>query len=118
VAVLPETLTTLTGQIGATVVRREPVRVWSMSGVERLHLQDGTTAILKYAVERFAGEAAVLAHAAGHGVPVPRLLASTVQADGSGAMLLEDLGEPVKEADLQDAAAAAVAIHACPPLKG
>jgi hypothetical protein len=117
-AVRPDTLTTLADQIGATVLRREQVRAWSMSAVERLRLNDGSAVILKYAAEVFAGEAAVLTHTAAHDVPVPRLLASALQEDGSVVMLMEDLGEPSREADLEDAAATAVAIHACPPMAG
>jgi hypothetical protein len=118
VAVRPETVQALAEQIGAAVSTREKVRVWSMSGVERLHLDDGSTVILKYAVERFGAEPAILRHAASHDVPVPAVLASTVQPDGSAAFLLEDLGEPIREATLLDAAQAAVAIHRCPPMDG
>jgi phosphotransferase family enzyme len=119
VAARPDTIAALVGQLGAEVDHREEVRVWSMSGVERLHFTDGRTVILKYAVNRFAQEPDVLRHAAGHGVPVPQLLASTIQPDdGNVVMLMEDLGEETCEAALHDAAAAAVAIHRCPALDG
>ncbi|WP_433144946.1 phosphotransferase [Actinomadura nitritigenes] len=118
VAVWPETVSDLAEQIGVTVKGRTKVRVWSMSGVERLDLVDGRTVILKYAVQRFGEEPAILRHAAEHGVPVPKVLASKVQPDGSAAFFLEDLGDRVREATLQDAAQAAAAIHRCPPMDG
>jgi hypothetical protein len=117
-SVRPAVLNALADEIGVKVERREEVRVWSMSAVERLHLGDGSTLILKYADEVFADEPAVLTHAAEHGVPVPRLLTSTRQTDGSAVMVLEDLGESVREPTLADAATAAVSIHQCPPLAG
>ncbi|GAA4232008.1 hypothetical protein GCM10022254_30790 [Actinomadura meridiana] len=63
VAIRPETVNALTKQIGAVVTAREQVRVWSMSGVERLLLDDDRTVILKYAVERFGSEPIILRHA-------------------------------------------------------
>lgn len=117
-SVRPATLTELSARLGASIVRREGVRAWSMSAVERLYLDDGSTTILKYAVVDFAAEAGVLAHVAAHGAPVPRLLADKVQDDGSVVMVMEDLGEEVREAGLKDAAEAAVAVHTCPPLQG
>jgi hypothetical protein len=101
-----------------SIVRSDVVRAWSMSAVERLYLEDGSTAILKYAVADFAAEAGILAHATAHGVPVPRPMASTLQADGSLVMIMEDLGAEIRAAGLKDAAEAAVAVHACPPLPG
>jgi hypothetical protein len=86
-----------------------------MSGVERLFLTDAKTAILKYAVEVFAAEPRILRHAAHHGAPVPSLWADLSQDDGSTVMIMEDLGPQTREADLRDAARAAVAVHACPP---
>jgi Phosphotransferase enzyme family len=117
-SVRPAVLNALANEIGVEVERREEVRIWSMSAVERLHLADGATLIMKYADQVFADEPAVLAHAAKHGVPVPRLLSSTRQPDGSAVMILEDLGESVREPTLANAATAAVSIHQCPPLEG
>ncbi|MFC5183200.1 aminoglycoside phosphotransferase/kinase family protein [Actinomadura harenae] len=117
-SVRPAVLDALAGQIGASIERREEIRVWSMSAVERLTLSDGSTLILKYANEVFADEPDVLRHAAAHGVPVPKLLTSTRQPDGSVVMITEDLGDPVREPTLADAATAAVSVHTCPPLDG
>ncbi|GHJ34635.1 phosphotransferase [Streptomyces sp. TS71-3] len=89
---------------------RAAVRVWSMSGVERLTFPDGTTAIFKYAQRPFDGEAQALRLAHKLGVPVPELHASAV-LDGWLGMLLEDLGTPIREADDLDGAAAAVVLH-------
>lgn len=115
VAVRPATLNALTDRLGITIQRREEIRVWSMSGVERLFLADAETAILKYAIEVFAAEPRILEHAARHRAPVPRLWADLSQDDGSVVMIMEDLGPQVREATLADAATAAVAVHKCPP---
>lgn len=104
----------LVSQIGDHWLSREPVRVWEMSGVERVRLRDGNTVIFKRAVEPFTDEARILDHVARHGLPVPALLAST-RRHGVLGMLLEDLGEEAPEPGLDDAAAAAVAVHQIPP---
>jgi Phosphotransferase enzyme family len=98
-------------------VDREPMRVWEMSGVERLHPPQGGTVIFKYAQAPFHGEARVLAHAARHGVSVPQLL-DAAERPGMLGMLLEDLGPALREPTLAEAAAAAVAIHRVPGLPG
>jgi hypothetical protein len=113
------------GQLGiaGTDVVREPIRVWSMSGVERLRLRTGETRVFKYAMGPFAGEPRVLRHAAHHGVAVPRVYDAVTMhcpdgSDDSMGMLMEDLGPASREAGLADAAAAAVAVHAVPPILG
>ena len=97
--------------------QREPLRVWALSGVERVHLASGTTVFLKYARAPFTDEPRVLAHVADHGVPVPALLASAVNGD-TMAMVLEDLGDSDRDATTGDAARAAVTTHATPPPPG
>lgn len=92
---------------------REPIRVWAKSGVERLHLAGGGTVVFKYAQEPFDREHLALALAARGGVPVPRVLAAQT-APGTLAMLLEDLGQPVRDASEQDAVHAAVGVHRVP----
>ncbi|MFF4948527.1 aminoglycoside phosphotransferase family protein [Streptomyces chattanoogensis] len=92
---------------------REEVRVWSMSGVERVTFPDGTTAIFKYAKRPFDREDQALRLAHAHGIPAPRVLASAVH-EGQLGMLMEDLGTPMREADDVDAAAAAVVLHDAP----
>jgi hypothetical protein len=89
---------------------REPIRVWARSGVERLHLAGGGTAVFKYAQDPFDREHYALALAAWHGVPVPRLLAART-VPGLLGMLLEDLGHPARDAGQHDAAQAAARIH-------
>ncbi|MER5293792.1 aminoglycoside phosphotransferase family protein [Streptomyces pharetrae] len=114
-AELLDNLLTATGQ--TTAVRRE-VRVWSMSGVERVTFPDGATAILKYAKKPFDSEDQVLRLAHTLGVPVPQVHASAV-LDGWLGMLMEDLGSFVREADDLDGVAAAVILHGtrmAPPL--
>ncbi|MBT2393695.1 phosphotransferase [Streptomyces sp. ISL-1] len=95
---------------GQSAVAREEVRVWSMSGVERLTLPDGATAIFKYAKKPFDSEDQALRLAHTLGVPVPKVHASAV-LDGWLGMLLEDLGTPIRDADDLDGAAAAVVLH-------
>lgn len=97
-----------------SVAVREEVRVWSMSGVERLTFTDGTTAILKYAKKPFDSEDQALRQARTLGVPVPAVHASAV-VDGWLGMLLEDLGPAAREADDLDGAAAAVVLHRTHP---
>ncbi|MFJ5676792.1 aminoglycoside phosphotransferase family protein [Streptomyces sp. NPDC093097] len=103
-------LLTIAGRPGPT---REMVRVWSMSGVERLTFPDGTTAIFKYAKKPFDNEDRALRLAHTHGVPVPQVRASAVVGGWLG-MLLEDLGPATREADDLDGAAAAALLHRTP----
>ncbi|WP_410570421.1 hypothetical protein [Amycolatopsis sp. cmx-4-61] len=99
------------GALGETdVVASDPVRIWRLSGVERLHRSNGSTVVFKYATEPFLNEHVVLADLARQGVPVPALRAAVV-VDGMLGMLLEDLGDPVREATEHDAAVAAVSLH-------
>ncbi|WP_369390159.1 aminoglycoside phosphotransferase family protein [Streptomyces sp. CG1] len=106
-AELLDNLLTLANQ---TCASREEVRVWSMSGVERLTFTDGSTAIFKYARRPFDREDHALRLAKTLGVPVPSVHASAV-LDGWLGMLLEDLGASIREADDLDGAAAAVVLH-------
>ncbi|MGH3501968.1 MAG: phosphotransferase family protein [Nocardioidaceae bacterium] len=114
-----ELLTGLCAQLGLEVgqVRRDEVRCWRLSGVERLHLSDGGTLIFKYAAAPFTDEAVVLRHVRSHGVPVPRLFASVTNLGRLG-MLMEDLGDPVRRPTLVDAAAAAASVHSAPTMSG
>lgn len=89
---------------------RQPIRVWSMSGVERLVFSGGATAVYKYADEPFTREDQALRLAAERGVPVPEVIASVV-TDGRLGMLLEDLGPPLRDAADPDAASVAVVLH-------
>ncbi|TQS07095.1 phosphotransferase [Microbispora hainanensis] len=90
------------------------MRAWSLSAVERLHFPDGSTAIFKFAAEPFTGEDRALKLAAVHGVPVPELYACAVSGGVLG-MLMEDLGEPVREAADDDGVKAAVVLHRVRP---
>ncbi|WP_322754517.1 phosphotransferase [Frankia sp. Cas3] len=107
-AVLLDELTAQMGLGGPAA--RSVVRVWALSGVERVRLADGRNVIFKYAREPFTGEAAVLRYVAVQGVPVPRVVVSIVH-EGVLGMLLEDLGESVRVATAADGAKAAVAVH-------
>lgn len=104
-------LTDLASQaaLGWPVSRRE-VRVWALSGVERVRFANGETLIFKAAREPFINEAKVLWHVHRRGVPVPYLLTSAIRG-GMLGMLLEDLGDPVRDVTLADGVDAAVAVH-------
>jgi hypothetical protein len=91
----------------------EPIRVWARSGVERLQLAGGGSVVFKYAEEPFDREHIALQLAADAGLRVPALLAAHT-APGLLGMLLQDLGDPDREAREQDGATAAVAIHNVP----
>ncbi|WP_328501655.1 aminoglycoside phosphotransferase family protein [Streptomyces sp. NBC_00457] len=106
-AELLDNLLTVAGRSPAV---REEVRVWSMSGVERLTFPDTSTAIFKYAKRPFDGEDQALRLAHSLGVPVPQVHASAV-LDGWLGMLMEDLGPAVRDADDLDGTAAAVVLH-------
>ncbi|MFF3817583.1 phosphotransferase family protein [Streptomyces bluensis] len=105
-----ELLDNLLTMAGHTTAVREEVRVWSMSGVERLTFGDSTTAIFKYAKRPFDSEDQALRLARTLGVPVPQVHASAV-LDGWLGMLMEDLDPAVRDADDLDGAAAAVVLH-------
>ncbi|MFI5938125.1 hypothetical protein [Actinoplanes sp. NPDC051494] len=96
-------------------LRHEPIRRWQLSGVERLHLADTTTVIFKYAGDPFTSEADHLRAAAATAIPVPAVYAAA-RDDGFLAMILEDLGEPVRVATDHDAAIAAAHLHRTPAL--
>lgn len=90
--------------------QRESLRIWAHSGVERLHFGDGASVVFKYADAPFDIEHIALRLAAKNGVPVPTLLAART-IPGILGMLLEDLGEPARDADDRDGARAAVHVH-------
>src|SRR5262245_17552345 len=95
----------LTRRLDGEVIDREEVRVWELSGVERLHLAGGGTVIFKYAEQPFADEARVLRHVTGHELPVPDVLAAT-HSSGALGMLLTDLGPATREPTIVEAVTA------------
>lgn len=107
----------LLAALGVTAIARsEPIHIWRLSGVERLQLPNRSTVVFKYAVAPFTDEHLVLIALAEQGVrvPVPHLKAARVQ-NGMLGMLLDDLGKPIRDATTQDAAEAAVSLHAADP---
>lgn len=92
---------------------REKIRVWARSGVERLVFPDGGSAVFKYAEAPFDREHLALREAADAGVPVPAVIAAHT-VDGLLGMILEDLGQPVREAEDRDGADAAAVLHHAP----
>ncbi len=105
----------LAAQVGlpATGVVREAIRVWRLSGVERLR-GNGASVIFKYALPPFTGEHRVLTWVAAQGVPVPEVRAA-MTLDGMLGMILHDLGPPVREPTEHDAAAVAAHLHTVTP---
>lgn len=102
--------------MSANLLEAKPLHSWELSHVERLALADGTTVIFKCATEPFTHEHEALTAAWQAGVSVPRLVES--QRSGTTlAMLMEDLGEPDREATDADGVSAAVQLHsaAVPP---
>lgn len=97
-------------QYGASLAAREEIRVWSRSGVERLHLEGGTSVVFKYAEGPFADEHVALSVAENAGLPVPQRLAAVCIPELLG-MLLQDLGPAVREATDREGAALAVRVH-------
>ncbi|UED87183.1 phosphotransferase [Streptomyces profundus] len=89
---------------------RQPIRVWARSGVERLTFPRATSVVFKYAEAPFDREDHALGIAAAAGLPVPAVHAAR-HTERLLGMLIEDLGEPVREADDLDGATAAVQIH-------
>ncbi|GAB3168251.1 hypothetical protein GCM10027059_30540 [Myceligenerans halotolerans] len=96
--------------------RRQPIRVWARSGVERLMFDGGASVVLKYAETPFDNEDRILT-AVGADLPVPTVHASTHVGDLL-VMLIEDLGDARRQADIGDGARAAVRIHAVTSLPG
>ncbi len=107
-------LADICARTGQPIPTREEMRVWDMSGVERLRFPPHMrTAIYKYAVEPFATEDEILRAARLSGIPVPEVIGSIVR-DGTLGMVIEDLGEEVREAQDMDGIVAAVALHQAP----
>ncbi|MGI9002841.1 MAG: hypothetical protein ACR2GH_14460 [Pseudonocardia sp.] len=96
-----------------TGVVREPIRVWRLSGVERLRAI-GTSVVFKYALPPFTGEHRVLTWVAAQGVPVPEVRAA-MTLDGMLGMILDDLGPPVRAPTEHDATALAAHLHTVAP---
>jgi hypothetical protein len=101
----------LCADAGLGTPTRQPIQVWRLSGVERLQLPGGAAAVFKYASEPFTTEDRVLRLVAERGVPVPALYASAV-CDRTLGMVMEDLGDPTRDATDDDAASAAARLHA------
>lgn len=87
---------------------------WELSHVERLLGTDGNTLVFKCATEPFRHENQALISAWQAGVSVPRVIKS-VRSGTYLAMLMEDLGEPDREAQDPDGIAAAVQLHSAAP---
>lgn len=96
--------------LGVPFVTSEPIRIWRLSAVERLRLRDGTSVVFKYALAPFTGEHTVLTALARQGLRVPAVQAATV-IDGMLGMILEDLGDPVRDPTEHDAAVTAIHLH-------
>ena len=87
---------------------------WRLSRVERVFLDGGGTFILKRSRHPLTDEARVIHSLRESDVPVPELVMSCVDEDIL-TMILEDLGPPVRQPTLSEAASAAVALHRTAP---
>lgn len=94
---------------------KQVIQEWELSSVQRLYLSDGSSLICKLATSPFTGEAAVLRSLNEHGAAVPDLHGYTLRPQALG-MLMDDLGDPKRPPTTAEAAAAARAVHAIPPL--
>jgi hypothetical protein len=110
---IADILTDICAVAGLSQPRRDPIRAWTLSRVERLVFLDGATAIYKSATEPFTAENRVLLAADAVGLPVPAVIGAVVRCDVLG-MVIEDLGEPVREATDDDGIVAAIALHGAP----
>lgn len=106
----------LLAETGAAMTASETIRIWELSGVERLHLSNGSSVIFKFAVAPFTAEADTLIKLASHGIPVVAVKAWAINGNALG-MLTEDFGVPLRVATEDDAAIAAARLHAHPPLE-
>lgn len=100
----------VTGAAGFDSTSVEVLHSWALSHVERLESPEGGTVIFKCATEPFTHEDEALIAARQAGVDVPRLLTSTRSGTTLG-MLLEDLGQPCRQADDDDGVTAARQLH-------
>jgi hypothetical protein len=89
---------------------REPLRVWAHSAVERLRFTGQASVVLKYASTPFDHEHQALRIAEQHAIPVPHVLAART-SPGWLVMLMDDLGDPIRDATDGDGARAAVTVH-------
>ncbi len=80
-------LTNLCIVANQTTAKREEVRVWSMSGVERVLFPDNSTRIFKYAKRPFDSEDQALRLADTLGTPVPKVYHSVRIEAGSACSL-------------------------------
>lgn len=92
------------------VARIERVRSGRLSGVDRLHLPDGSTRILKHSSVPGASEHWMLRYLRQQNLPAPVLLADGT-LEGTLAMLLEDLGEPIRTATHTEVVRTAALLH-------
>jgi hypothetical protein len=110
-------LARLLDDLGRGPAEREEIRVWARSGVERLHLADGTSVVFKYAEGPFAAEHHALAVAEEGGLPVPARLAVDHTPELLG-MLLADLGPAARAVTDAEGAALAIRVHQVTDTKG
>ncbi|WP_433516219.1 hypothetical protein ACQP2T_12045 [Nonomuraea sp. CA-143628] len=103
-------LARLLDALGQGRAEREEIRVWARSGVERLHLADGTSVVFKYAEGPFSAEHHALDVAEQGGLPVPARLAVDHTPELLG-MLLTDLGPATRAVTDAEGAALAVRVH-------
>lgn len=101
---------------GLGCVSRDVLWDWTLSRVERVHLNNGTSVIVKRSRTPLTDEGRILRHISRSDIPLPDLYYSRRRGDIL-TLVLEDLGPPTREATLQEAAMVAAHAHAAPPPK-
>lgn len=99
---------------GLGCVSRDVLWDWTLSRVERVHLNNGTSVIVKRSRTPLTDEGRILRHISLSDIPLPDLYYSRRRGDIL-TLVLEDLGPPAREATLQEAAMVAVRTHAASP---
>lgn len=98
----------------AACIRRDVLWEWGLSRVERVHLEDGNTLIVKRSRHPLIDEGRILRHIARSDIPLPTLHLSRRRGRFL-TLVLEDLGPSVRDATLREAALAAARAHAASP---
>ena len=99
------------------VVRRETLSDWQLSRVERVHLDDGSSIILKRSKAPLVDEGCILSDLRDSDIPVPSLYLAHLEDDVL-TLVVEDAGPAKRQPTVRDAAKMAVRTHATPPPAG
>ena len=102
---------------GADIQARDVLSDWQLSRVERVHLEDGSSIIIKRSRSPLTAEGRVLQSLRTTDIPLADLYLADEHED-TLTLLIEDLGPSRRQPSVTEAAAAAVRAHAAPPPDG